>query len=440
MSSNHKYRFNQILLFFKDKNTEKAFNINFFKQDLYALRLVIILGVSLSIIFLIVDVFRYENNLVSIIFRGGMALLLLLIGGLTFLFQEEKYKLTQYIGCFIVLLISFVFFLQYHFNTDPAFDIFLSNIMMVLIFIGSTIMGMRFRYSMAVNTINFASYILYIHYINYSDIADRQISQLFVIYTVGLLAAYVLDKQKINAFIHKDELDIEVEKVDELNKVKDKLFSIISHDLRGPIVSLKGILSLLNKGAISQEEFNHLSRNLENDLNSSSNLLDNLLAWSKSQLDGIELNKTNLNLLLEVTALENLFQTQLKAKAISLEVSINQDLNILADRETIQIAIRNILSNAIKFTPHGGKIVVDANKINGDIEIKISDSGVGIAKEKLKDLFKLNKMTLIGSSSASGAGIGLLLVKEFIELNDGSVNVESSLGHGTTFFIRFPQY
>lgn len=397
------------------------------------------LGVSLSIIFLWVDVFRYENNFVSVLFRGGMALLLLLIGGLTFFFQEEKYKLTQFVGCFIALFISFVFFLQYHFNTDPAFDIFLSNIMMLLIFIVSTLMGMRFRYSMTVNSINFGSYILYVHFVNYSAIADRQISQLFVIYTVGLLAAYVLDKQKINAFIHKNELDIEVAKVDELNKVKDKLFSIISHDLRGPIVSLKGILSLLNKRALSQEEFSYLSRNLENDLSSTSNLLDNLLAWSKSQLDGIALNKVKLNLLHEVKELENLFQTQLKAKAISVEININKDLNILADRETIQIAIRNILSNAIKFTPHGGKIAIEALKVNGEIEMAVIDSGLGIAKEKLIDLFKLNKTSLIGNSSGTGAGIGLLLVREFIELNNGSVHVESSLGRGTTFLIRFPQ-
>ncbi|ADR20134.1 hypothetical protein MATR_22500 [Marivirga tractuosa] len=433
------YKYNPLFLWFKNPKTEKKFNLNSFKDDLYALRFVIVLGTTLSIIFIFVDVIRYKADFISIAFRGGMALILITLGGLTFLFKKNNFKFTQYMGILIALFVSSIFFLHYHFNDDPAFDIFLSNILMVLIFITSTIMGMRFRYALMVNTINFVGYIFYIENINYSAIAERQISQLFVIYMVGILASYLLDRQKMTAFINKNELDLEVKKVDELNKVKNKLFSIISHDLRGPIVSLKGILGLYKKGGISETEFKQLTNNLESDLNSSSNLLDNLLAWSKSQLQGLEIKKSSININEEFENLKKLFDSQLKSKGIILDISIPGKSTIYADRESIQIVLRNIISNAIKFTPWGGQITISAKKQKDNkVELNISDSGVGMPPEKIAQLFQVNRDTLIGTSSANGAGIGLLLVKEFVELNNGKVSVESSIGNGTTFHVLLP--
>lgn len=433
------YQYNLLFLRFKNPETEKKFNLSCFKEDLNSLRFVIVLGTALSIIFIFVDVMRYELDMISVAFRGGMALILIILGGLTFLFKKEKYQLTQYMSILIALFVSAIFFLHYHFNKDPAFDIFLSNILMVLIFIVSTIMGMRFRYAILVNSINFAAYILYIENINYSAIAERQISQLFVIYMVGILASYILDRQKMTSFINKNELDLEVQKVDELNSVKNKLFSIISHDLRGPIVSLKGILGLYKKGAVSEDEFKQLTHNLEEDLNNSSNLLDNLLAWSKSQLQGLEIKKSKVNLKEELISLKNLFSSQLKAKGISLKMDLVNHEEIVADKETIQIVFRNILSNAIKFTPLGGEISIESkNSDKGIIDLFFMDSGIGMPPEKLDQLFEINKNTLIGTSSANGAGIGLMLVKEFIELNNGEVSVESTMGKGTTFKITLP--
>jgi len=433
------YKYNPLFLWFKHSETEKKFNHSSFKEDLYALRFVIILGAALSIVFIFIDVIRYKPDLISIIFRGGMALILMILGGLTFLFKQEKYKFTQYMGILITLFVSSVFFLHYHFNDDPAFDIFLSNILMVIIFITSTIMGMRFRYALLVNTINFAGYILYIENINYSTIAERQISQLFVIYTVGILASYLLDRQKLTSFINKNELDLEVRKVDELNKVKNKLFSIISHDLRGPIVSLKGILGLYKKGALSEDEFKQLTHNLENEFDNSSYLLDNLLAWSKTQLQGLEIKKTTINIHDELLVIKKLFDSQLKAKKIDLAISLTEKENVLVDKESIQIVFRNIISNAIKFTPFGGKISISSKIHNEEmINLEVSDSGIGIPPEKLQQLFQISKDTLIGTSSSSGAGIGLLLVKEFVELNNGQVTVDSILGKGTSFRVLLP--
>jgi signal transduction histidine kinase len=206
------------------------------------------------------------------------------------------------------------------------------------------------------------------------------------------------------------ELNAEMEKVDSLNQIKDKLFSIISHDLRGPIVPLKGIVSLFNQRALTAEELLSVSKGLEKDLNRMSDLIDNLLASSKSQLDGLALQKSKLIVVEVFRKLSSLYQNQIDAKALTIENDTTDDMEVFGDNEMIQIVFRNLVSNAIKFTPHGGTISLSAHNERDFCEIEISDSGVGIDPQKLNNLFHLGKANLIGTSSASGAGIGLLLV------------------------------
>ncbi len=440
MTQESRFSFNPFLLTFSHRKTDDAYNQNFFKQDLYALRMVILLGVVLSLIFVFIDIFRYEAKMVSVGFRGGMALILTIFGAATFLFKEKNYQLTQIIAMAASLCVGIIFFFHYHFNTDPNFDIFLSNILMVLIFIISTIMGFRFRYALAINTFFVLIYIIYIEYFNYSFIASRQISQLLVIYCVGALSAYLLERQKLNLFISKMELNSEIKKVDNLNQIKDKLFSIISHDLRGPIVSLKGIVSLFNQGALSAEELKTLTNDLEKDLNNTSSLMDNLLAWSKSQLDGIVLKRSELIVVDAFQQLVSLYQKQIEGKALQVVTEIDNNTKVYCDSEMVLIALRNLLSNAIKFTPHGGEITISAHNADNQCFIEIADNGIGIDRTNFSNLFQLDKKNLIGTSSASGAGIGLLLVKEFIELNNGTIYCDSSLGLGTTFRVTLPKH
>uniref|UniRef100_UPI00373FD79B sensor histidine kinase n=1 Tax=Marivirga sericea TaxID=1028 RepID=UPI00373FD79B len=141
----------------------------------------------------------------------------------------------------------------------------------------------------------------------------------------------------------------------------------------------------------------------------------------------------------EINELKKLFDSLLKSKGISLNITMPKYHHISADKETMQIVLRNLISNAIKFTPHGGQITISARtNPKKSTELSISDSGIGIPSEKIDQLFVINRDHLIGTSSATGAGIGLLLVKEFVELNNGKVSVESSVGKGTTFKVVLP--
>jgi signal transduction histidine kinase len=125
-------------------------------------------------------------------------------------------------------------------------------------------------------------------------------------------------------------------------------------------------------------------------------------------------------------------------KAILIDITIKEGVCLNADKEMIFIILRNLISNAIKFTPDTGIIKIEAFLDDISIQIFIKDNGSGISKEKLNSIFKLNKATLIGNVQAEGAGIGLLLVKEFTELNNGTVSCESSLGNGSLFILKFP--
>ena len=435
-----KYKTNLITLRFKNDHVRDEFNRSIFMEDLYALRFVILMGIILSAAFIVVDIYKYENPWISIIFRGGMAILLALFGYLSLLIKPEKYWLTQYYGVSISLIVIIGFYFHYHFNDDPKFDIFLPNILTIMVYVIATITGLRYRYGFIVISLALIGYFIYIPTMNPSPIAMRQITQLVVVYVFSVLSSYVLERQKINLFINKAILAEEKTKVDSLGAVRNKLFSIISHDLRGPIVSLKGIVSLINKDALSQEEFKGLSTNLEEKLNQTSYLMDNLLAWSKSQMNGLVVQKVPLSLKEEALSVVERFSQDFKKKNLQIETSFSGALNIHADKEMLQIVIRNILSNAIKFTPEYGEIKIEGFDRKDQVHLFIKDNGSGISKEKLNHLFEIKQNNVIGNVHFEGAGIGLLLVKEFTELNGGKVSCESTLGTGTQFILKFPKH
>ncbi|MFQ3214292.1 MAG: signal transduction histidine kinase [Marivirga sp.] len=439
MGGEHKkYKVNLFTLNFENKVIKNAFSQSFYKEDLYALRFVIGLSIAMSLAFIFVDLNRYDDPWISIAFRGGMALVLGLFAYLSLLITIDRYDYTQYYGITVCFVVIIGFYVQYHFNSNPSFDIFLSNILTVMVYVIATITGLRFKNAFIIISVAIFSYFIYIPVFNYSDIAIRQISQLVVVYLFSILSSYVLERQKINLFISRSILDEEKNKVESIGNVRNKLFSIVSHDLRSPILSLKGIVSLLNKEAVTKEEFRSLSVNLEEKLLHTSYLMDNLLAWSKSQMDGLIINKSEINIKEVVENIVNGLKLDLVKKAITIDITIKKGICLNADREMILIILRNLISNAIKFTPYDGTIQIEAFRDDISLQIFIKDNGSGISKEKLNSIFTLNKATLIGNVQAEGAGIGLLLVKEFTELNNGTVSCESSLGKGSLFILKFP--
>ena len=228
------------------------------------------------------------------------------------------------------------------------------------------------------------------------------------------------------------------EELEELNAIKDKLFSIISHEFRSPLNSLKGTLALLKVGALSDEELNAISKELTDKINSTSIFLDNLLNWAKSQMQGI--NPKPVRLDLWETADENikLLKSMGDKKKVRIENNIPEGSMVNVDPNMLNLIFRNLISNAIKFSMSGGAITINSEVDGNLIKISVSDSGIGMAAENIKMLFQVQSFTTRGTANERGTGLGLYITKNFIESNGGTIWVESEEGKGSIFNFTVP--
>lgn len=226
--------------------------------------------------------------------------------------------------------------------------------------------------------------------------------------------------------------------LEDINKVKDKLFSIVSHDLKDSLTSIKGFIDLLQEGSLSQSEFNNLIPELSENANNASLLLFNLLNWSKSQMQSLESNPSLFDIQEVFEEKTQLLEQKLDKKGILLRNKTLRDF-VYADRSMIEIVIQNLLSNAIKFSQEGDTITISNHISGGKSIISVSDTGVGISAENQKKLFKNNSFTTIGTKNEKGTGLGLAICKELVDLNHGRIWVESDLNSGTTFYVELPK-
>lgn len=224
-----------------------------------------------------------------------------------------------------------------------------------------------------------------------------------------------------------------------LNSLKDRLFSIIAHDLRGPLHNLQEVLSLVNANLLSEEERESLMQDLSRSVDQSVGLMENLLSWANSQQKGESIKRESFNLndlLLEVLHSINAL---LEKKSLKVTLDMDQSALVLADKEMIKIVLRNLISNAVKFSNESTIISISARPGKKGLEIAVSDEGIGMSAEVLRKLFSLDLRSRRGTSNEEGSGLGLMLCKDFIEKNSGSLNVKSEEGKGSTFSFCLPQ-
>ncbi len=227
------------------------------------------------------------------------------------------------------------------------------------------------------------------------------------------------------------------------NETKDKFFSIIAHDLRAPLATFSSFLTALSDSddSFTPEEIEFITKSTQKSLKNLTDLLNNLLQWSRSQMGRLqfspqpiligELTQQTVNLVLEDAVNKNL----------SLTSHIDPETVVFADANMLDFVLRNLVSNAIKFTPQGGSIFIESIPVKepNQAGIRVTDTGVGIAPENLERLFVLNSgFTTVGTANEKGTGLGLLLCKEFVERNGGRLYVESELGKGTQFIFTIP--
>ncbi len=231
------------------------------------------------------------------------------------------------------------------------------------------------------------------------------------------------------------KLKTQANELEQLNQLKTRIFSIIAHDLRSPLASLQGLLTIAESGAISESEFKDILPSITKNVSNTSTLLENLLYWSKSQLEGEVINTTDFNLKEVVQSQVQLLDKRARDKEIHIIDQTSENTYVNADQEMISLVIRNLIGNAIKFCKSNSQIIVTEEP--GPIEtiVCISDTGIGMEKDTLDKLFELNVISQQGTQQEKGTGLGLKLCKDFIEKNQGKIWAESSPGKGSKFYF-----
>lgn len=222
------------------------------------------------------------------------------------------------------------------------------------------------------------------------------------------------------------------------HELKDKLFSVISHDLRSPITQVYSMVELIADGELDREETMVFLPKIKKATSNALETLDNLLIWSKNQLEGFKLKPVEFNLKNLVSDLLNKMSPSIEAKQQTIEQNIKSTNLVYADLDMITIVIRNLISNAVKFTSIGGVIKFNAKIEDSFIVLDITDNGIGMNSETLGLLFTTISHTTRGTENERGTGLGLKLCKDFIELNGGKISVQSELGKGSIFTITIP--
>jgi signal transduction histidine kinase len=242
--------------------------------------------------------------------------------------------------------------------------------------------------------------------------------------------------QEISA--QNEEISAQSDKLQELNTLKDRIFSIISHDFAGPLLSMSGLLNLVKEQIIAEKEFKDFIPELQKNIDSTSELLYNLLNWAKSQLEGVALQPINFSLKEVAESKIHLLEKQATQKGIRLHNQIQEDVQAFADKDMIELVIRNLVSNAIKFCSAGQEITIKGNREQEFTKICVEDTGIGIAPEHIRRVLGNEMFTTPGTSREKGTGLGLILCKDFIEKNGGKIWVESELNKGSRFYFTIP--
>jgi len=248
-----------------------------------------------------------------------------------------------------------------------------------------------------------------------------------------------------NRKIESQKMELERQRVEllELNATKDKFFSIIAHDLRSPITTLISLSEVLRTemGSLTPEQNADILTSLYDLSKNYLKLLDNLLQWSRMQTGRLIAEPEQLNLADVIAEIETLARITAVEKQIRLENRVHESALVFADLNMIRTVLRNLVSNALKYTQGPGAVVISSENLGTYVEVSIADTGVGMTPEMIGRLFLLDKtFSTRGTANEKGTGLGLVLCKEFLKKNGGSLRVKSEPGLGSTFYLTLPIY
>jgi signal transduction histidine kinase len=238
------------------------------------------------------------------------------------------------------------------------------------------------------------------------------------------------ERQKSEVYMQRKILEEKKIELEKLQNIKNKLFSIIYHDLKKPLCSMQNLIETIKE----RPDFNNESQlvYLDSSMKKTVTLLDSLLYWSIDQIEGTNFRLVLINIYRIVGEAISLYNDMASVKQLIIENNCNKSDEAFADESSVKLILRNLISNAIKFTPSNGTIAISSASLNDKIKIVVNDSGIGITPAELSTLFRIDRLNLKRISNEKGAAQGLILCKEFAQKNGGEIEIKSEAGKGTT--------
>ena len=395
--------------------------------------ILIIVAVTYNIIF---------NFSIGLLVSGFITLFLLVAQSFLFYLARFKQKLavSQLISG---ILLNVLFALNYYFNSGIKGPTLLLGILVFYLIIAVSPSRLYFLWMLL--NVSLVFIIVGHEYVSpelivknypskFSHFADIVATYIVVIIVLFTGTAYL--RKNYNAE-RKLALERNIQ-LEHLNKEKTKMFSIVAHDLSAPITSLLQYLELFSGTPLESADKKYIEGKLIQATRNTHALLSNILFWARSQMENMQVNLMELNLSETLTNTLELQQLLAQQKNIKLNYSIPANIQVKADRDMLQLIVRNLVSNAIKFTPQQGQIFISAEVKNENCVLMVQDTGRGISPNIQAQIFSFKSTSTYGTNHEKGVGLGLVLCKEFVEAQHGEIWFESEPGKGTFFYFSVP--
>jgi len=426
----------QVKKILKSFENEQAYYGFTQQYEMYSLRWLGIIGVCYSLLFLIIDIDRADHYDLVLLLRG----IALLLFGFAALLSYNKQLTVKIFHLVCYILSSCLFVIGFLLDFTGGMPIFfLTNYICIHLFAFNSALGHPLKFKI-IQTI--AVYIFYIIYAiklsPHNSIHTSQSWNLLLNCTLSLVIGVLMERYKLLNFAQRTQLLESRRKNVELNALKSRLISILSHDLASPLNNLTGLLQLKESNAISETELKTHSEKIKQSLEGLSNMMRNLLKWSKFQLGGFHPQRDKIelgNIVSEVIRAAEFLALQ---KGIKIINQVKDSHYLYLDSEVLKMAIRNFIVNAIKFSNQGDFITISTKQEKTSLTLSVKDNGIGMSAEQLRKLFTFEKTSSSGTQNEKGSGIGLLITKDFIEMMGGAISAKSVEGKGSEFSVTLP--
>ena len=419
-----------------DKEQEIKYDLFVRQSQLASLRLVTFITIFGMSIFLVVDYFKEVDF--SIVLGSRIVVLTLALATM-----RVTYKNISSLS--IVLLVVLMTMLNFSaamvtslFAGMPAY--YITNLLFLILVLVVTASGLHFRYALFLNIFCLAAFLFFSQVIKREPFYFTQYPHLFSIFLYIHIVGMVLESRRRKNFLQFNDLMEQKKLVEDLNQQKNKIISILSHDVAAPMNSLSTLLYLQTKDSISESDLKSYMPKLNEQFNNVSVLLFSLVRWSRSQMEGFVLDKTVINAVDLIQKEMKFYQLQLMEKGLDMKLIASSSFFVNVDEEMIRIGLRNLISNAIKFSCNGTTIQLRvARNEQNKVVICILNHGEAVPPELVNKLFTFHMTSTADSKGEKGTGLGLAMTAFFVRLNGGEIYLAPSEEGTTAFCMEFPE-